>query len=67
MHTQLEASIVRIFATRGNIVGMGFLASECSILSCAHPPPTRQYPLSSIDNRPPPSIRTGDDRDRSID
>ena len=36
MHTQLEASLVRIFATRGNIVGMGFLASERSILSCAH-------------------------------
>src|SRR6266536_3279619 len=36
MHTQLEASLVRIFATRGDIVGMGFLASERSILSCAH-------------------------------
>jgi hypothetical protein len=36
MHTQLKASIVRIFATRGDIVGMGFLASERSILSCAH-------------------------------
>src|SRR6266536_2179938 len=36
MHTQPKASIVRIFATRGDIVGMGFLASERSILSCAH-------------------------------
>ena len=36
MHTQLKASIVRIFAARGDIVGMGFLASERSILSCAH-------------------------------
>ncbi len=36
MDTQLKASIVRIFATRGDIVGMGFLASERSILSCAH-------------------------------
>ncbi len=67
MHTQLNVSIVRIFATRGNIVGMGFLASERSILSCAHLLPTGQCPLSSLGNRPSPSVRTGDDRDRSID
>ena len=36
MHTQLKAAIVRIFATQGYIVGMGFLVSEGSVLSCAH-------------------------------
>ena len=36
MHTQLKAAIVRIFATKGYIVGMGFLVSERAVLSCAH-------------------------------
>src|SRR5215471_15716705 len=36
MHTQLKAAIVRIFATQGYIVGMGFLVSERAVLSCAH-------------------------------
>src|SRR5215471_3167139 len=36
MHTQLKAAIVRIFATQGHIVGMGFLVSERTVLSCAH-------------------------------
>ena len=36
MYSQLKAPIVRIFARSGNIVGMGFLVSEDSVLSCSH-------------------------------
>jgi len=36
MTGQLEASIVRIFAKNGAIVGTGFLVSGRCILTCAH-------------------------------
>src|SRR5206468_3589820 len=36
MTAQLEASIVRIFAKNGAIVGTGFLVSGRCILTCAH-------------------------------
>jgi tetratricopeptide (TPR) repeat protein len=36
MRNQLEASIVRIFADDGAIVGAGFLAAENIVLTCAH-------------------------------
>src|SRR5579864_5894383 len=36
MHTQPEASIVRLFATNGAVVGTGFLVSEDTVLTCAH-------------------------------
>ncbi len=36
MSIPLEASIVRIFATEGGVVGTGFLVGETTVLTCAH-------------------------------
>jgi len=36
MSVPLEASIVRIFATEGGVVGTGFLVGETTVLTCAH-------------------------------
>lgn len=33
---EAEASIVRIFAADGTVVGTGFLVEEASVLTCAH-------------------------------